>query len=377
MRVFIYSYGVPTERYPLNGIFAFDHAKAIKNRGVEVFFLYTDLRSIRRFRKFGLNVKLIDGVSTVGISLPIGRVPSIFLNMLDEFIFKNLYKIAVKKFGIPNIIHSHFMRQSMSVVKNKNLFNNSKILSTIHDGHLMNGISISDNKIISLISRNAHRIYVVSIRLREILEQINIKSEIISNIIDDSFYYSKDYSKQQPEFIISAANLSHNKGMDILINSWNVSNLKNTYKLLIMGDGPEKYKLKKQISFLNLDESVILYGKYSRNEFASYLNKCVVFVLASRSESFGLVYAEALGKGVPIVGTFCGGPEAIVNDSNGILVPVDDFESLAKAMDKVVENINSYNPEIISKNITDKHSSSSVANKLIFDYNLLLQESKS
>jgi glycosyltransferase involved in cell wall biosynthesis len=53
------------------------------------------------------------------------------------------------------------------------------------------------------------------------------------------------------------------------------------------------------------------------DEVASYVRRCTLLVLSSFQEGFGVVVAEALASGVPVVVTPCGGPEAIVRDSGG------------------------------------------------------------
>ena len=67
-------------------------------------------------------------------------------------------------------------------------------------------------------------------------------------------------------------------------------------------------------------------------EVSSILAHADIFVLASRKETFGIVYVEAMAKGLPVIATKCGGPEEFVNKENGILVPVDNVEELSKAM---------------------------------------------
>ncbi|HID29995.1 MAG TPA: glycosyltransferase, partial [Desulfobacterales bacterium] len=56
------------------------------------------------------------------------------------------------------------------------------------------------------------------------------------------------------------------------------------------------------------------------------------FVLSSHYETFGIVVIEALACSLPVIATRCGGPESIVTESDGLLVPLKDPETLAKAM---------------------------------------------
>ena len=61
-----------------------------------------------------------------------------------------------------------------------------------------------------------------------------------------------------------------------------------------------------------------------------------VVVLPSRAESFGAVLVEALACGTPVVATRCGGPEDIVVDDVGELVPVGEPVALADALSRVL-----------------------------------------
>jgi glycosyltransferase involved in cell wall biosynthesis len=67
-----------------------------------------------------------------------------------------------------------------------------------------------------------------------------------------------------------------------------------------------------------------------------------VVVLPSRAESFGAVLVEALACGTPVVATRCGGPEDIVRDGVGRLVPVDDAEALADELARVLAHPDLY-----------------------------------
>ena len=70
-----------------------------------------------------------------------------------------------------------------------------------------------------------------------------------------------------------------------------------------------------------------------------------VVVLPSRAESFGAVLVEALACGTPVVATRCGGPEDIVRDGVGELVPVEDPVALAEALGRVLAEPARYDRE--------------------------------
>jgi glycosyltransferase involved in cell wall biosynthesis len=64
-----------------------------------------------------------------------------------------------------------------------------------------------------------------------------------------------------------------------------------------------------------------------------------VFVLPSRTDSFGIVYLEAWCYEVPVVGALAGGvPEVIDHGVNGLLVPFGDVDALAAAIGRLLDD---------------------------------------
>lgn len=87
MKVFVISRGIPSEKYPLYGIFEYDQAKALTKCGVDVSMLVIDFRSIRYKRKYGLFSYVKDDVKVFELSLPLGIYRRAYVLSLQKSCF--------------------------------------------------------------------------------------------------------------------------------------------------------------------------------------------------------------------------------------------------------------------------------------------------
>ena len=103
-------------------------------------------------------------------------------------------------------------------------------------------------------------------------------------------------------------------------------------RLILIGEGSERTTIESLITKHGLQDSVFVLGAIT--EAARFYAAFDVCVLASKSESYGYVLAEAGLAGVPIVATNVGGiPDIITNHIHGRLVPPDDTLALATALE--------------------------------------------
>ena len=168
--------------------------------------------------------------------------------------------------------------------------------------------------------------------------------EVIPNFVDLDKYNNVDknfnrnvLANDDEKIITHISNFRKVKRIDDVINSYNLINKKINSKLILLGDGPERIKAEKLCDELNLNDKVLFLG--ASNETAKILYLSDVFILASTTESFGLVALEAMASSVPVISTNSGGlPEVNKNGFSGYLSNVGDINTMAKNAIKILEN---------------------------------------
>jgi glycosyltransferase involved in cell wall biosynthesis len=158
----------------------------------------------------------------------------------------------------------------------------------------------------------------------------NIKALLTASINEPLFH------TQGLKIVIAIGRLNIQKGFDFLIDSFrSVIDTDDTFRLVIIGEGPERVKLSNLIKLYKLDNFIFLIGK--RKNIYPYLYNSDIFVLSSRWEGFGNVLVEALSAGLQIVSTSCpGGPEMILeNGKYGEIVKSDNIEDFSKSIVKI------------------------------------------
>jgi glycosyltransferase involved in cell wall biosynthesis len=134
--------------------------------------------------------------------------------------------------------------------------------------------------------------------------------------------------------LLNLARLHPKKAIDVLLKA--MIHIPKAY-LWIAGDGPLKEELEQMSRDLGVSDRVRFLGW--RNDRTALLKTCDICVFPSRYEPFGTVMAEAWGYKVPLVTAASAGPKAhVVNGENGMLVPIDDVDALAKAVNDVIED---------------------------------------
>jgi glycosyltransferase involved in cell wall biosynthesis len=138
--------------------------------------------------------------------------------------------------------------------------------------------------------------------------------------------------------ILCVARLDPQKDLPTLIRAFSIVRKERPARLAILGEGSERAKLEALVKELGLEGDVWMPG-FVDNPF-KFMKRATVFALSSKFEGFGMVIAEALAVGTPVVSTDCpSGPAEILGGGKwGKLVPVGDHEKLAEAILETIEN---------------------------------------
>jgi glycosyltransferase involved in cell wall biosynthesis len=110
--------------------------------------------------------------------------------------------------------------------------------------------------------------------------------------------------------------------------------------LVVIGDGPERLRLKAHVHELGLQSRVKFVGKLPPDEAVATVVQSDVFVLNSTYEGMPHVVIEAMAVGVPVVATSVGGTGEIITDGeDGILVSPDDHDALVAALSTMAKDL--------------------------------------
>ena len=138
--------------------------------------------------------------------------------------------------------------------------------------------------------------------------------------------------------LLIAARLSKEKDHATLLRA--LADLRDqhrqTPRLIVLGDGPERTHIDAAIGSLNLTGQVILPG-WEPSE--PYYGIADAAVLSSIVEGSPNALLEAIGAGVPVVATAVGGiPEMVADGESALLVPAEDAARMAEALDEVLSS---------------------------------------
>lgn len=374
MRILICAIGYNSSKRNVD-IFELDQAKALSDYGHDIRIASIDLRSVRRLRSWRSSVYELCGMKVYTVNIPCGRVPANILNVASQYAAKKAFHMACADGWKPDVIHAHFTSVAYAfadVVKQ----NKIPYVVTEHSS-AMNQEAIPDSlrKIAQYAYDRADALLAVSRALANSIERhTGHLATVIPNVVNLDTFKVCDEMRFEKDFrFVTACNLIVGKRVHLLLEAFSKLNRKDI-TLEIFGQGAERTRLEQRAKSLKIIDRVRFRGHCTRSELQRTYSKSDCFVLSSVSETFGVVYIEAMAAGLPVIATRCGGPEDFVTLEVGLLVPVDDVEALTQAMKVMVETARNYDSVAIHRYAMERFSPEKIALELTGIYKIILKK---
>jgi N-acetyl-alpha-D-glucosaminyl L-malate synthase BshA len=259
-----------------------------------------------------------------------------------------------------NILHVHYaIPHASAAVNTKQILAtygiHIPIVTTLHGTDItLLGKDKSFKPVIEYAINQSDAVTAVSQNLKEeTLLNFKIKDEIkvIPNFIDMSLYKQEcnqllrdKFAKKEEAILVHISNFRKVKRVQDVVKIFEKVNKQVPSKLFMIGDGPERLKAEQLCRKLGIAKHVRFLGKLKVIE--KFLCIADVFVLPSKTESFGLVALEAMASKVAVISTNSGGlPEVNIDGETGFLSDVGDVKKMANdtiALLKDTEKLNQF-----------------------------------
>ena len=264
--------------------------------------------------------------------------------MVDVVLFENL-----------DLLHVHYAipHAAVAYMAKKILLGGGRyvpVITTLHGTDItLVGNNSSFKPVIEFSINKSDGVTAVSENLKQQThEYFNIKKNIkvIPNFIDferfkrsNKEHFRKAIAMDNERILIHVSNFRKVKRVEDVISVFAKVKEKIASKLLLIGDGPERWNAETYSRRLGLGEHIRFLGKQDAVE--ELMAVADIFLLTSEKEAFGLAALEAMACEVPVISTNAGGiPEVNIHGVTGFVSEIGDVEDMAKNAISILSNEN-------------------------------------
>lgn len=230
------------------------------------------------------------------------------------------------------------------------------------------------------IVKRASALIAVSEKLKEAMQQQHLTHPfffVVPNIVDLNQFFSPVEKEQPVRIKILHVSCFEDKSKNIsgLLRVMRLlSEKRSDFSCYLVGDGPDFQSLKEYAKNLGLLNTVVFFeGIKEGHELVQAYQDSSFVVVSSRYETFGMVIAESLACGIPVVSTPVGIAGEIVTQANGILTPSFLDEALAASVNQMLDHYQLFDRQVIRNSISHHFSPETVSRQIEEIYHLSLK----
>lgn len=346
MHVLVLPSWFPTTLNPATGIYFYKQLNALQHAGHRVGVVYPEHHSLRQLSGRALMAHRFQTRWHLEYGLPVlrrhgwnvlSRAPGSYTALIRSAV--RLGERYASTYGRPDVIHALSAQWAGgAAAKLARRWDRPMALTEHFTGFMRDAFTSEQRCWTHYALEQADAIAAVSPVLRTALHTQgwcpDARISILPNPVDFSFFTPSETRPEPPPVVwASVGRLVSQKGIDDLLHALaGVVNSGAKVHLHVVGNGPERATLCTLAKRLDVQDQVTFHGHLSRPDVCNVLQQAHGYVLASHYETFGIPVVEALACGCAVLATRCGGPEYILSEEPGQMVPPHATAALQHAL---------------------------------------------
>ncbi len=298
------------------------------------------------------------------------RVPRLSYQSYLRAAARGFHRVT-QTFGAPDLIHAHVVFPAGWAAVRLGGEHSIPVILTEHNSPFRSHLGSRYRR--KLVAETLRRVDCLITVSPDLLRQVErfcqvTTAAVVGNVIRTRFFVPGDQERRltPSQQFLCVARLTPQKGLEYLIRAAKILLDRgiSKFSVTVAGDGPDRGSLLELAASLGVSAYFSFLGMVDRSEVKRLIQECDVFVLPSLHETFGIVTAEAMACGKPVIATRCGGPEFVVPRHAGFLVNPGDPTGLADAIQSWILNQADFDPYLIRRSVEERFGEAAFLKKI-------------
>lgn len=291
-------------------------------------------------------------------------------------------KRFIRRHGRPDLIHAHnALYPGLMAAQLKRTLSIPFVLTEHHTVYARRKLNPARERQVASCIRDSDHLLPVSDASGDVLESLFGDAtkpwSPVGNMIDEDFFAFAEAPRRDAPIFFNVGRMQPLKGQQNLISAF-AAYLKEggNGQLRIGGDGPLRQDLENHAAALGVADRIRFPGMLDREQVREEIRTADAYVLSSHTETFGIPVIEALSTGRPVLATRSNGPEFIMTEADGILVPPRDIEALTRGLQDMAAQLPRFDATSLRERCVGRFGKQAFAHRLKAVYDEVLANSR-